>query len=146
MTTGKCRGEIHLDIALDVERKNGTIKDHQLAVESDVDDVTASRPSGLFREFLFDVSPINMEDWSEAGRVMRVFLLIRAVPMFFLQLLIPVVNQTSVKRGWSKLLNCIQLCITPLMATFVLQGITSVRLQFYISGLCKYLNHSPRIE
>lgn len=97
------------------------IKD-ELAEDPNAENAPLTRPTGLFREFLFDISPINMDDWSEAGKAMRVFLIIRAVPMFFLQLLIPVVNQTAVKRGWSKLLNCIQLCIAPVAATFILDS------------------------
>ncbi|XP_048513440.1 mitochondrial sodium/calcium exchanger protein-like [Athalia rosae] len=108
-----------INIALDVERKNAMTRDE--AIEKDEDAYAAAgRPEGLFREFFFDVSPMNMEDWNEARGLMRVFLVIRAVPMFFLQLLIPVVNQTAVKRGWSKLLNCLQFCVTPVVAAYIL--------------------------
>ncbi|XP_046594256.1 putative sodium/calcium exchanger 7 [Neodiprion lecontei] len=107
-----------LDIVLDVERKNALAKD-DTTEDSSVDDGASRRPQGLYREFLFDVSPMNMEDWSEASKCTRIYIILRAIPMAFLQFLIPVVNQTAVKRGWSKLLNCTQLCITPVAITFL---------------------------
>ncbi|XP_046615050.1 putative sodium/calcium exchanger 7 [Neodiprion virginianus] len=110
-----------LDIVLDVERKNALAKD-DTTEDSSVDDGASRRPQGLYREFLFDVSPMNMEDWSEASKCTRIYIILRAIPMAFLQFLIPVVNQTAVKRGWSKLLNCTQLCITPVAITFLFDG------------------------
>ena len=79
------------------------------------------RPKGLFREFLFDANPINGNEWREANGMVKALLVLRAPFMVVLQLFVPVVNETAEKRGWSKLLNCIQLWLTPVVALCVLE-------------------------
>ncbi|XP_066601622.1 mitochondrial sodium/calcium exchanger protein-like [Prorops nasuta] len=78
------------------------------------------RPKGLVKEFLYDVNPISRDDWNEADHLVKFILIIRSPFMFLLQLFIPVVNITAPKKGWSKLLNCSQLCLTPILALFLL--------------------------
>ncbi|XP_014228791.1 mitochondrial sodium/calcium exchanger protein-like [Trichogramma pretiosum] len=86
----------------------------------------SSRPRGLFREFLYDVNPINAIDWKESGWLVRILLVLRSPFMFVLQLLVPVVNETAEKRGWSKLLNCLQISFT-LSVAIALLGYTKTR-------------------
>ncbi|XP_057326769.1 mitochondrial sodium/calcium exchanger protein-like isoform X4 [Microplitis mediator] len=79
------------------------------------------RPTGLFVEFIFDMNPIKVYDWRNANILLKFVLILRAPIMIILQFIIPVVNQTVEKSGWSKLLNSIQLCVLPTIAIVILQ-------------------------
>ncbi|XP_076655559.1 mitochondrial sodium/calcium exchanger protein [Halictus rubicundus] len=110
-----------LDVAIATEqrremlRKSPKSEDRLSLTEEDT-----GRPKGLFKEFLYDITPIVEEDWTSANPIVKFVLIIRAPLMFLLQLFIPVVNTTAAKKGWSKLLNCFQLCVTPTLALFLL--------------------------
>lgn len=116
---------IHLhkpDIAVAMEIERSKIRGVPVQSSLEISDYTLDRPQGLFREFLYDVNPISREDWEKSSRLLKTVLVIRSPFMFLLQLFIPVVNPTVVKRGWSKLLNCFQLCVTPTIALLLLDG------------------------
>lgn len=95
-------------------------------MKPEIIDYVSDRPIGLFKEFLYDVNPISREDWENSNRLFKIILIIRSPVMLLLQLFIPVVNPTAEKRGWSKLLNCFQLCTTPTIALFVLNGTSNL--------------------
>ncbi|XP_031783087.1 mitochondrial sodium/calcium exchanger protein-like isoform X1 [Nasonia vitripennis] len=82
---------------------------------------STSRPRGLVREFFYDASPINLDEWRRSKPTVKLLLVLRAPFMLVLQLCVPVVNETAEKRGWSKLLNCAQIWLTPLVALCVLE-------------------------
>lgn len=90
------------------------------------------RPKGLFRELLYDINPINVQDWSNANIPVKIILVLRAPVTFVLQCIIPVVNETAEKRGWSKLLNCIQLVVSPMLAFIKLEGNIDARREYII--------------
>lgn len=104
-------------IAVELQRQRLIKKEMEEIIVEEV-----GRPKGLFREFLYDINPISKEDWQDANAFIKFILIIRAPFMAILQLLIPLVSVTTVKRGWSKLLNCFQLCVTPTFSLFVLNG------------------------
>ncbi|XP_017753047.1 PREDICTED: putative sodium/calcium exchanger 7 [Eufriesea mexicana] len=106
-----------LDIAIAVELEK---QEHNKMAPGEAVEENGDRPKGLFKEFLYDINPVGKEDWIDANRIFKFILIIRAPAMIFLQLFIPLVNTTAVKRGWSKLLNCFQLCVTPTVALFLL--------------------------
>ncbi|OAD59743.1 Sodium/potassium/calcium exchanger 6 [Eufriesea mexicana] len=95
-------------------------QEHNKMAPGEAVEENGDRPKGLFKEFLYDINPVGKEDWIDANRIFKFILIIRAPAMIFLQLFIPLVNTTAVKRGWSKLLNCFQLCVTPTVALFLL--------------------------
>ncbi|KAK0085627.1 hypothetical protein PV325_004748 [Microctonus aethiopoides] len=113
---------IHSDVAITTElasvsrvRRSSDDADNESHISSDGQN--ENRPEGLFKEFLYDINPINVNNWQTSRIFVRVIMVLRAPVMLLLQLLVPVVNETAVKRGWSKLLNCLQLCVTPILAT-----------------------------
>ncbi|XP_043529536.1 mitochondrial sodium/calcium exchanger protein-like [Frieseomelitta varia] len=109
-----------MDVAIAIEQMRDRTT---LTSEVDVAErQEVNRPKGLLKEFLYDMNPIGEEDWRTASRFTKFILIIRSPVMFLLQLFVPVVNVTAVKRGWSKLLNCFQLCVTPTMTLFLLNG------------------------
>lgn len=115
------------DVAIAAEMANAIARGESIGIdsrhrESSVSLSQSHRPVGIFTEFLYDVNPINLHDWRKSSILIRSLLVLRAPAMFLLQLLVPVVNETAINRGWSKLLNCLQLCITPIVALFKLNG------------------------
>ncbi|KZC14186.1 Sodium/potassium/calcium exchanger 6 [Dufourea novaeangliae] len=113
------RTKLDIAIAMELQREKklqkSTLSDDTLSREEDTD-----RPQGLFKEFLYDITPIGEEEWTNANWIFKFILIIRAPAMFLLQLFIPLVNMAAAKKGWSKLLNCFQLCVTPTLALFLL--------------------------
>lgn len=119
--------ELYSDVAITTElasasgvRRSSDDADDESHISSDGQN--ENRPEGLFKEFLYDINPINVNNWQTSRIFVRVIMVLRAPVMLLLQLLVPVVNETAVKRGWSKLLNCLQLCVTPILATVILGG------------------------
>lgn len=110
------------DIAVATEVERSKIRGDPVQLSPEISDHVFERPKGLFREFLYDVNPISAEEWTKSGILLRIVLVIRSPAMFLLQLSIPVVDPTAAKNGWSKLLNCFQLCVTPTIALFPLEG------------------------
>ncbi|KAG7212908.1 hypothetical protein KM043_002258 [Ampulex compressa] len=109
-----------LDVAIAAELERARSRGDSFLEGPEVETGSKERPRGLFKEFLYDVNPISAEDWREATRLFKFILIVRSPVMFLLQLFIPVVNTTAAKKGWSKLLNCLQLCLTPTVALFLL--------------------------
>ncbi|XP_011499811.1 PREDICTED: sodium/potassium/calcium exchanger 6, mitochondrial-like [Ceratosolen solmsi marchali] len=103
-----------LDVAIEREQAlNGEVPSQALKRSLSI------RPEGLIREFLYDTSPVNGQEWRSASTLARILLLLRGPHMFLLQLFVPVVNETSQKRGWSKMLNCIQIAVTPIAVLWI---------------------------
>lgn len=105
---------------MEIERSK--IRGDLVQLSPEISDYISGRPIGLFKEFLYDINPISKEDWKKSSRLFKIILVIRSPVILLLHLLIPVVNPTVEKRGWSKLLNCFQLCVTPMIMLFVLDG------------------------
>ncbi|XP_014475369.1 PREDICTED: sodium/potassium/calcium exchanger 6, mitochondrial-like [Dinoponera quadriceps] len=130
-----------LDVAIAAERNRSIIRGDSVRLSSKINDYALDRPKGLYREFLYDVNPISREDWETSSGLFKVVLIIRSPVMFLLQLFIPVVNPTATKKGWSKLLNCFQLSVTPTIALFLLNvwhqtiGKVSVIPIFFVIGI-----------
>ncbi|KAH8399353.1 hypothetical protein KR215_008219, partial [Drosophila sulfurigaster] len=81
----------------------------------------------LLEGFVETIQPIEEEYWRNSGYAVRVALLILAPLVFFCKLLMPIVNLESRRHGWSKLLNCIQIVITPLFVTGLFFFVVSMR-------------------
>lgn len=110
------------DIAIATELERAKIRGDSVQLSPEISDYVSDRPKGLFKEFLYDVNPISEEDWKQSNILFKIVLIVRLPAMLLLQLFIPVVNPTVEKRGWSKLLNCFQLCVTPTIVLFLLNG------------------------
>ncbi|XP_034174115.1 mitochondrial sodium/calcium exchanger protein isoform X2 [Osmia lignaria lignaria] len=109
-----------LDVAVATELQSEQIRGNLSLPEEPEEIEDPNRPKGLFKEFLYDINPISKDDWTSANWVFKIILIIRSPVMLLLQLFIPLVNTTATMRGWSKLLNCFQLCMTPTFALFLL--------------------------
>ncbi|TGZ51946.1 Sodium/potassium/calcium exchanger 6 [Temnothorax longispinosus] len=109
-----------LDIAIATELQRAKLRGESVQLSPEISEYVSDRPKGLFREFLYDVNPISKEDWKKSNKLFKIVLIVRSPAMLLLQLFIPVVNPTVEKQGWSKLLNCFQLCVTPTIALFLL--------------------------
>lgn len=67
----------------------------------------------LFKEFLYAIKPINLEDWHKASMIFRAFYVVRAPVVVLCAIYIPLVDYEQPKNGWCKLLNCIQIFLNP---------------------------------
>lgn len=109
-------------MAIATEVNRARIRGDPIQLSPEISDYAIDRPKSLFKEFLYDINPISKEDWEKSNKLLKIVLVVRSPVMLLLQLLIPVVNPTAEKNGWSKLLNCLQLCVTPTIALFLLNG------------------------
>ncbi|XP_011305559.1 sodium/potassium/calcium exchanger 6, mitochondrial-like [Fopius arisanus] len=132
-----------LDVAIAAEMANARARGESIGIDnrrSSSGSSRSHRPVGLFHEFLYDLNPINLHDWQKSSILVRSLLVLRAPAMIVLQLLVPVVNETAINHGWSKLLNSLQLCTAPIAVLFKLNlwrntiGPVPVALVFLVLG------------
>ncbi|KAH8394855.1 hypothetical protein KR222_008058, partial [Zaprionus bogoriensis] len=85
-------------------------------------DFRAARPKNdyLLDGFVESIQPIDEDFWSNSGILIRIALIVLSPLMLFALLLIPMVDLSRRRHGWSKLLNCSQVVITPLYACIIL--------------------------
>ncbi|XP_063995637.1 mitochondrial sodium/calcium exchanger protein-like [Diachasmimorpha longicaudata] len=106
-----------LDVAIAAEITRARARGESIGIDNRTSstDSSQSRGSmGVLDEFFYDLNPVNLHDWHKSSIPVRALLALRAPAMFLLQLLVPVVNETAINHGWSKLLNCVQLCLAPI--------------------------------
>ncbi|XP_037907473.1 mitochondrial sodium/calcium exchanger protein-like [Hermetia illucens] len=88
-------------------------------ISLDIDDTKSADFIGvtpntrLFTQFLESLNPIDKEEWEEAGIIGKFLIIIKAPPIAILLLTLPVVDYEKQIHGWSKLLNVLQIFITP---------------------------------
>lgn len=78
-----------------------------------------SKNEYLFDGFLESIQPINEETWRQGSSLIRIFLVILSPLTLFFLLLIPKVDLAKSRHGWSKLLNCLQIVVTPMYTTII---------------------------
>lgn len=74
----------------------------------------------LFRQLFYSLNPIDVPDWLESGRMGKAVMLMKAPVLVFLKMVIPVVDYEIEGNGWSKLLNCIQIVLLPLILIYAI--------------------------
>ncbi|XP_074102738.1 mitochondrial sodium/calcium exchanger protein [Cotesia typhae] len=110
-----------IDLAIATEISKVQLDSDESPSSSQVDLSQTGQPRGLFAEFFFDMNPIKSYDWKNANFLLRIMLILRIPIMLVLQFIIPVVNKTAAKSGWSKLLNCIQPSVLPTVSVIILK-------------------------
>lgn len=78
-------------------------------------DVRPSENHNLFRDFRDHINPIDPEEWQSAGRLGRTIIILQMPIRFLLSIVIPVVDYTRERHGWTKLLNIIHWLTLPLL-------------------------------
>ncbi|XP_017065992.1 mitochondrial sodium/calcium exchanger protein [Drosophila eugracilis] len=76
----------------------------------------------LFSDFFHAINPINPEVWYLSGGGARFLIVLTAPVNFMLRLLIPYVDYQRAKHGWTKLLNCLQIVLTPFVSTSLVES------------------------
>lgn len=76
----------------------------------------------LFEEFFQSINPIDKEKWALHGSFWRAVYIIRSPIVFILNLTIPNVNYESIKHGWCKLLNCLQVVLNPFILSALVES------------------------
>ncbi|XP_053661965.1 mitochondrial sodium/calcium exchanger protein-like [Anopheles marshallii] len=74
---------------------------------------------GLLVDFCNRLNPLDPDDWSNGGWVMRTFCLLKAPFVLLLLLTIPIVDTDVERDGWCKLLNICHCLTLPLLIVFV---------------------------
>ncbi|KXJ74347.1 hypothetical protein RP20_CCG013837 [Aedes albopictus] len=88
----------------------------------------------LFRDFCEHINPIHGDDWNEEGWFSRMLTVLKAPVLFTLLLIIPVMDYTAVRHGWTKLLNILHWLTLPLMMLFVTGLLCKTFLSFPVWG------------
>ncbi|XP_016957777.1 mitochondrial sodium/calcium exchanger protein [Drosophila biarmipes] len=83
----------------------------------------------LFSEFFQSVNPIDADAWLLSGTCVRITMVLMAPVRFLLKLVIPFVDTQKAKHGWSKLLNSLQVVITPFVIITLVE--TSIADNYY---------------
>ncbi|XP_017836366.1 putative sodium/calcium exchanger 7 isoform X2 [Drosophila busckii] len=76
----------------------------------------------LFKDFFASLTPIKGAEWRDAQMVTRFYYIARAPVVVLTALFIPLVDYDIDRRGWSKLLNCLQIIITPAVTVIILKS------------------------
>lgn len=69
--------------------------------------------SDMFQQFFYSLNPIDERDWMRGNHLMKVLMVVKSPIIVALRIFIPVVDYELDDCGWSKLLNCIQMVISP---------------------------------
>ncbi|XP_071444557.1 mitochondrial sodium/calcium exchanger protein-like isoform X2 [Hetaerina americana] len=88
----------------------------------------------LVKDAVREINPLNMETWYDSRWYSRVILIIKMPVFFILKLIIPVVNYTSERDGWCKLLNVFHCISTPLFCAFA-TGFAQYNLLASVEGI-----------
>lgn len=67
----------------------------------------------LLPQFLNAINPIDADEWKDSGCLERFMCIIKAPINLCLTLVIPCVDETLPRNGWSKLLNTMQVVLMP---------------------------------
>jgi len=76
----------------------------------------------LFREFFQSLNPIDSDAWGISGTCVRISMVLMAPIRFLMKLVIPFVDIHKAKHGWSKLLNSLQVVITPFVIITLIES------------------------
>ncbi|XP_069704985.1 mitochondrial sodium/calcium exchanger protein-like [Periplaneta americana] len=104
------------DLAIHLERQSLMSQLDMLGEEMEEEWIPeeGAEEKSLVKEFLYDMIPVDIEEWSSMNLAEKVASCLKAPFIVVLKLVIPVVNHTLVKNGWSKLLNTLNCVIWPL--------------------------------
>lgn len=69
----------------------------------------------LFIDFLEHISPIDRAEWNGSTWFCRMLTILKAPVMFVLLLIIPIMDYTAERHGWTKLLNILHWLTLPMV-------------------------------
>lgn len=76
-------------------------------------DTKNSNNQFLLSDFFENINPIESTNWKLGGFRLRTFYLLTTPIYLLIKLLIPHIDPFFYKHSWSKLLNCLQIVISP---------------------------------
>ncbi|XP_075166462.1 mitochondrial sodium/calcium exchanger protein-like [Haematobia irritans] len=85
----------------------------------------------LFQQFKDAFRPWDIDEWHDASCIQKSVMCFKAPLIFILVLFLPIVNYEEERHGWSKLLNCLQVVLLPLMMILLLYEKSSWYLCLY---------------
>lgn len=74
---------------------------------------TNSKNEFLISDFFENINPIEPMNWKLSGIRLRTFYLFTTPLYLLIKLAIPQIDPFLYKHSWSKLLNCLQIVISP---------------------------------
>ena len=75
--------------------------------------------TNVFKQFGESVNPIDWDEWNNGNILEKIFCIIKIPGLFFLLLVIPIVDYEVNLHGWSKLLNSIQVFLLPTVSFYM---------------------------
>ncbi|XP_055528891.1 mitochondrial sodium/calcium exchanger protein-like [Wyeomyia smithii] len=78
-----------------------------------------SKNQNLFRDFFDNMNPIERDEWETSGYLRRTLTILQIPVRLLLSVIIPVVDYTMERHGWTKLLNMIHCLTLPLLFVLI---------------------------
>ncbi|KAL7737869.1 hypothetical protein ACLKA6_006245 [Drosophila palustris] len=97
-------------------------------------DYRAANPKNefLFADFVETMQPIDPDFWRNSGNAVRIALIMLSPLMLIFLLVIPMVNLERRRHGWSKLLNSVQIVITPFYVSCIFLDIQGLIIYYQL--------------
>ncbi|XP_061397410.1 mitochondrial sodium/calcium exchanger protein-like [Musca vetustissima] len=115
----KLRQEANIDIvhrlshtSVDIE---GTRHGFDYTAQSDAN-------GNLWQQFMNSLKPFEIEEWCSSNGCQKAILCFKVPIVCSLQFFLPIVNYEEERHGWSKLLNCLQIIISPIIMFILICG------------------------
>ncbi|XP_065079784.1 mitochondrial sodium/calcium exchanger protein-like [Ochlerotatus camptorhynchus] len=109
------RGEAEMVIRSPTVGSELDISKTRISVFQNVHQRRPPRNHYLFIDFLEHISPIDRAEWNGSTWFCRMLTILKAPVMFVLLLIIPIMDYTAERHGWTKLLNILHWLTLPMV-------------------------------
>ncbi|XP_019895446.1 mitochondrial sodium/calcium exchanger protein [Musca domestica] len=98
--------------------------------------VAQSDPNeNLWQQLRDSLKPFEMDEWHSSTGCQKTMLCLKTPILCTLQLFLPIVNYESERHGWSKLLNCLQVVMSPIVMFLLICGLNCWKYCLYSLGI-----------
>lgn len=105
-------------------RNSSVISEDEIILLMGKPSLSSSPNERLWITFVEALNPIEITDWIDAGYIGKTLIILKLPVVFFLLLIIPIMDYGENKHGWSKLLNIWHIFTLPVFILVVTNSIT----------------------
>ncbi|XP_073847634.1 mitochondrial sodium/calcium exchanger protein [Musca autumnalis] len=116
----KLRQEANIDI---VHRTSHTSVDIEGTRHSFEPSAQSSANERLWQQLKDSLKPFEIDEWHSSTGFQKTLMCFKTPIIFALQLFLPIVDYELERHGWSKLLNCVQVVISPIVMFLLICGL-----------------------